>query len=68
MDKDTRIQHLNNDIKVEIDLETSLATARSNFKNCPTFQSFVNFLTEEVEHKMIRKEQFGDFIGCQISG
>ena len=57
-----------NNIKADAGLETSLSTARSNRRNYPTFQSFVNFLTAEVEHKCIRKKQLGDFRGRHISG
>ena len=68
LDEDTKIQHLKNNIKADAGLETSLSTARSNRRNYPTFQSFVNFLTAEVEHKCIRKKQLGDFRGRHISG
>ena len=68
MDEDTKIQHLKNNIKADAGLESSLSTARSNRRNYPTFQSFVNFMTAEVEHKTIRKKQLGDFKGRHISG
>ena len=56
VDKDTKRKHLKNHMKTDADLEHSLSTARSNRANYTTFQSLVNFMTVEVEHKNPRRQ------------
>ena len=57
LDEDTNIQHLKYNIKADSGLEHSLSTARINSTLYSTFQSFVTFMTAEVEHKSKRRNQ-----------
>jgi len=68
MDRDTRIQHLKNNIKQDTELEHSLSPARSNQTLYIMFQSFISFMTAEVEDKNAWRKQLSPACGRYVSG
>ena len=67
LDENTKIKHLENNIKADAGLENSLSTARSHRTLYSTFQSFVNFMSAEVDHKYKRQNQLNTSRGGYVS-
>ena len=57
MDNSTKIQHLKGGIRLEAGLEHAMTSARTMGLLRGTFQSFVSFLSAEVDHKQARKRE-----------
>ena len=57
MDDSTKIQHFKSGIRFEAGLEHALTTARTMGLQKGTFQSFVSFLSAEVDQKNSRKRE-----------